>query len=474
MLKHYLFLSTVIVLITFSCKPSSKGDEATATNQLPTDTVAALAGQAYLYGYSLVLLYESMRKATNMEAPVWNSAYAPINQFGHFRSFPDATFKDVVKPNCDTYYSIAFLDLETEPMVLTVPNTGGRYYLLPMLDAYTNVFASPGKRTTGTEAGTFLVTGPGYAGAVPDSMKQIKAPTNLVWVLGRTQVNNAKDGSTIVKNIQDGYLLSPLSQYGKAYTPAKHTIDPSIGDTPPPVKVEGMDVETFFNELNQLLAKYPPPAADSTILKSISAIGIGAGQHFSLAGFDTTTQNVLKQVPARVIQALKDAAANRGANLENGWSVTRQGVGNYGMHFQMRAVIALIGLGANLNEDASYPTCQTDENGENFNGSNKYVIHFEKGQTPPVNAFWSITMYGMDDLLIANPINRFAIGDRDKLKYNKDGSLDIYIQHDSPGKDKEANWLSAGRDGFTLTMRLYWPKEEFLNGSWKIPPVRKV
>lgn len=474
MFRHHFLIPMVIAVITFSCKPSSKADEATAASQLPTDTVAAIAGQAYIYGYPLVLLYESMRKATNMEAPEWNNAYAPINQFGHFRSFPDATFKDVVKPNCDTYYSIAFLDLTAEPMVLTVPNTDGRYYLLPMLDAYTNVFASPGKRTTGTEAGMFLVTGPAYKGAIPDSMKQIKAPTNLVWLLGRTQVNNAKDGSTVVKKIQDGYHLTPLSKYGTDYTPPKNTIDPSIGDTPPPVKVEGMDVETFFNELNQLLAMYPPPATDSTFLKSFAAIGIGAGKQFSLTGFDSTTQNVLKQVPARVIQALKDAAANRGNDLENGWSVTRQGVGNYGTRFQMRALIALIGLGANLNEDASYPTCQTDQNGDKFNGANKYVIHFEKGQTPPVNAFWSITMYGMDDLLIANPINRFAIGDRDKLKYNADGSLDINIQHDSPGKDKEANWLPAGKDGFTLTMRLYWPKEEFLNGSWKIPPVKKI
>ena len=342
-----------------------------------------------------------------------------------------------------------------------------------MLDAYTNVFASPGKRTTGTAEGNFLITGPDFTGTVPAGMKQIKAPTNMVWILGRTQTNSPTDGATTVKKIQDGYHLTPLSKWGSAYTPDKNIVDTTITKTPPPVLVENMDVESFFNKLNQLIAKNPPASEDAALLSKISAIDIGAGKQFNLANYDAETQTKLKAIPASFHQQMREAAGKTGT-LENGWNVTRSGLGSYGTNYQMRALIALIGLGANLNADACYPNCQVDENGEKLNGSKKYVVHFEKGQTPPANAFWSITMYGPDELLVANPINRFAIGDRDQLKYNKDGSLDIYIQNENPGKDKIPNWLPAGKEGFSLTMRIYWPKEEFLNGTWKIPPVKVI
>jgi hypothetical protein len=465
-------LFAVLSIGTISCKQASSGNEATEAAQLSQDSVVALAKQAYLYGYPMVVMNETKRTATNIEAPVWNNAFAPVNQFGHFRTFPDATFKAVVKPNCDTYYSTAWLDLAAEPLVLTVPDTKGRYYLLPMLDAYTNVFASPGKRTSGTGANQFLITGPGFSGAVPAGMTEIKAPTNMVWILGRTQVNSDQDGKAVVYKIQDGYTLTPLSKMGTAYTPARHQVDSSIG-TNPPVFVENMEISTFFNALNELMASNPPPSADSSLLQQLAAIGIGAGKKFDLSAYDQATQEALKKVPSVIHGELRAMVAKMGS-LENGWNVTRSGVGSYGTNYGMRAMIALIGLGANLNADASYPNSQLDENGAKLNGANKYVMHFEKGQTPPANAFWSLTMYGPDELLVDNPIDRYTIGDRNALKYNPDGSLDIYIQHETPGKDKEANWLPAPADGFSVTMRLYWPKEAFLDGSWKIPPIRVV
>jgi hypothetical protein len=469
--KIISILAAVIVLI-FGCTQTSP--KKSVDSGMTQDSLVSVAKQAYIYGYPLVLMYESMRTFTNVEAPVTGKAYAPVNQFEHFRSFPDATFKDVVKPNCDTYYSIAWLDLKNEPLVLTVPNTNGRYYLLPMLDAYTNVFASPGKRTTGTAAGNFLITSPSFAGTVPAGMSQIKAPTNMVWILGRTQVNSARDGKEVVYKIQDGYTLTPLSKWGTTYVPEKHVIDTTIGKMPPPVAVEKMDIETFFNELNQLIADNQPAKADSDIISRIGAIGIGAGKKFNLADFDTATQKILKTVPAFIHSELRFSAGAKFGVIENGWNVARTGMGSYGTDFNLRALIALLGLGANLNVDACYPNSQMDENGEKLDGSKKYMIHFEKGETPPANAFWSITMYGPDELLVANPVNRFAIGDRDKLKYNKDGSLDIYIQNERPGKEKESNWLPSAKEGFSLTMRLYHPKEEFLNGTWKIPPIKVV
>jgi hypothetical protein len=438
----------------------------------PGDSVS-LAKQAYVYGFPLVLMYETERSAVNHEKQVYNSIFAPVNLFGHFRTFPDATFKGVVKPNCDTYYSSAWLDLSQGPLVLTVPDTKGRYYLLPMMDAYTNVFASPGKRTTGTAAQLFLVTGPGFTGTVPDGMKQLTAPTNMVWILGRTQVNSAQDGKDVVYKIQDGYTLTPLSKWGTDYKPANNIkIDTGLTKNPSAF-VENMDINTFFNVLNEQMAKNPPPAADSVILRKIAAIGVGAGKQFSLSNFDSSTQNALKAVPATVQRQLRLFSV-KGGSIENNWNISRKGVGNYGTNYNIRALIALIALGANLNADASYPNCQLDAAGNKLDGGKKYTLHFDKGQMPPANAFWSLTMYGADDFLVDNPINRYTIGDRSNLKYNDDGSLDVYIQNEQPASDKEANWLPAPKGPFTVTMRIYWPKESYLDGSWKIPAITMV
>lgn len=462
----------VINLVIGSCNSSgSKNEAAAGKATLSPDSVLSLAQQAYIFGYPLVLMYETMRTSTNLEKSVWNSAFAPSNQFGHFRTFPDATFKAVVKPNCDTYYSSAWLDLAS-PLVLTVPNTKGRYFLLPMLDAYTNVFASPGKRTTGTAGDTFLITPPSYSGKVPANMTEIKSPTRMVWILGRTQVNSAADGKNVVHKIQDGYTLTPLEKWGTSYKPEPNKVDPSISNNPP-VYVEKMDISSFFNLMNRLMAENPPSAADVQQLEKLAAIGIGAGKQFSLDAYDEKTQQALKDLPAKVHEGLRNTAGSMGT-LENGWNVTRTGIGSYGTNYQLRALLALIGLGANLNADASYPNCQVDVDGNKLNGQNKYVIHFDKDQTPPVNAFWSLTMYGPDELLVDNPINRYVLGDRSPMKFNADGSLDIYIQHERPGKDKEANWLPAPDGPFSVTMRLYWPKESFLNGTWKIPGIRSV
>jgi len=234
--KFTAMILCAIAALTISCnQPGSKQSES-KNSGLSSDSVIALAEQAYIFGYPLVIMDATKNVSTNFEQPVPNTVLAPVNQFGHFSSFPDASFKDVVKPNNDTYYSCAWLNLKAEPMVLSVPNTNGRYYLLPMLDAYTNVFASPG-----------------YKGTVPANMKEIKAPTNMVWILGRTQCNSPQDGATTVKKIQDGYRLILLSKWGGAFTPEKNKIDTTISKTPPPVLVEKMDIESFFKKLNLLI-----------------------------------------------------------------------------------------------------------------------------------------------------------------------------------------------------------------------------
>ena len=468
-----LFALFAIALFTGYCKSSGiRKEAAPLASGISGDSVVKIATDAYIFGYPLVLMHETMKTSTNVEKSAWNSVFAPKNQFGHFRSFPDASFKAVVKPNNDTYYSVAWLDLATDAQVLTVPDTKNRYYLLPMLDAYTNVFASIGKRTTGTKADTFLITGPNFKGQVPANMTEVKSPTNMAWIIGRTQVNSAKDGKELVYAIQDGFTLTPLGSWGKSYIPGLNKVDPSIS-TNPPAFVEKMDITVFFNELNRTMAENPPAKQDSVILRKLAAIGIGAGKEFSLENFDAKTQESLKGLPALIHQRLREAVGKLGS-LENSWNVARNELGSYGINYDLRAAVALFGLGANFNADASYPNCQVDVDGNKLNGANKYTIQFEKGQTPPANAFWSLTMYGANELLVENPLNRYVLGDRSPMKYSADGSLVIYIQHDRPSADKVANWLPAPKDAFSVTMRIYWPKESYLNGSWKIPGIVKM
>lgn len=470
MVKKLSFL--LMILCVVSCGQNTKKNSV-STTESNDSIVVQTAKEAYVYGLPLVLMDITRKQMTNKDTTGKVAITAAPNTFVHLSKFPDASFQDVVRPNVDTYYSLAWLDLSKEPFVLSVPDSHGRYYMMPMLDAYTNVFASPGTRTTGNGKGDFLITGPQWTGTVPANMKQIEAPTNAVWLMGRTQVNSKADGDKVVIPLQHQYKLTPLSSWGKSYTPPTLTNDPSTPKGFPNTIVEQMDVEEYFNYLNQLLANFPPPAADSDILGKFESVGVGNGKTFDLKSFSTPVQQAIsnfpKEVPAEFKQKLAEANG-----LENGWNISRTKMGSYGTDYQLRAYIAFIGLGANLPEDAIYPMTSVDASGNLLNGSNKYLIHYDKGQTPPANAFWSITMYDTNGHLIENPINRYAIGDRDKLKFNADGSVDIYIQNISPGKDKESNWLPAPSGDFNLCMRVYYPKEEMINGSWKITPVKKV
>lgn len=430
--------------------------------------------EAVVYGLPLVIMDITKDKSTNVEKP--EAFAAPVNQFVNVRAFPDATFKDVVRANVDTLYSSAFLDLTAEPMALSVPDTHGRYYLMPMLDAWTNVFASPGKRTTGTKAGHFVVTGPGWTGTLPKGVTQLKAPTNMVWIIGRTQTNGPKDYPA-VHRIQDGYKLTPLSAFGKSYTPPAGKVDPALDmKTPPVEQVRNMSAEAFFNRMATLLKSNPPPASEAPILDKLKAIGVAPGEKFDPSKLEPAIARGLEQSVKAALEKLDAASKEVGAPI-NGLRVPPMILGNYGSDYGARAVVALVGLGANLPQDAVYPSAFVDGDGKPLDGANKYVIHFDKGALPPVNAFWSVTMYDPTSFFVANPINRYAISSWMPLKKNKDGSLDLYLQHDSPGKDKESNWLPASDRGFNVSMRLYWPAEKapsIIDGSWKPPAVKRA
>jgi hypothetical protein len=442
------------------------------------EQLAQQAGvEAVIYGLPLVMMDITMKNFTNTPSP----RGAPVNQFLHERIFPPASFKQVVRVNVDTLYSSAFLDLSKEPLVLSIPNTHGRYYLLPLMDAWTNVFATPGTRTRGDSAANYLIAGPDWSGTAPAGMEVLRSTTDMVWLLGRTQTNGPSDYAA-VHEIQDGYRLTPLSRFGHAYSPAKPTIDPSYdAKTPPVEKLKAMSATRYFNALASLLKANPAPAVDAPIIAKLARIGIVPGQPFDPSRLDPVVAKGLSGSVGLALEKLQSAVALMGTkesnHSANGWHVPPMAVGNFATNYQLRAIIALIAFGANLPADAVYPTTFVDGDGRQLTGSNHYIIHFAKGGAPPVNAFWSVTLYGPDSFFVVNSIGRQAISSWMPLEHESDGSLDIYIQKDSPGKERESNWLPAPESSFNLTLRMYWPKDKgpsILDGSWVPPPVTKV
>jgi hypothetical protein len=426
--------------------------------------------EAYTYFYSLVLMDATRRQMVNVEAGKVVGR-GPMNTFTHVRTFPPADFRDVVRPNFDTLYSIAWLDLTKEPIIVSAPDTQDRYYMLPMLDMWTDVFACPGKRTTGTGASRFAVVPPGWQGELPEDVQRIDAPTPYVWVIGRTQTNGPKDYEAVHK-IQDGYTITPLSQLGRAPQPVTATIDPTVDmKTPPMTQVDTMSAAKYFTYAAELMKLHPPHITDQPIVARMRRIGVVPGKSFDIGKADAAVKRALERAAPDALKAMR-AKIPTLARVVNAWQMNTDTMGVYGNFYLKRAIVALVGLGANLPEDAVYPLNLGDADGKPLNGANKYVLHFAKTEIPPVGAFWSVTLYDKDGFPTPNALKRNAIGDRDEMKYNADGSLDIYFQHESPGKDHESNWLPAPTGDFNLAMRLYAPKVEVIDGRW-VPPVIK-
>ena len=445
--------------------------------QISEQQAYEIARDAYVFAYPIVTMDVSMRQSTNVPNANTVPLRAPINQFAHARTYPRVEDRDVVRYNFDTLYSPVWLDLASEPIVLSVPDTGGRYYLLPMLDMWTDVFAVVGSRTTGTKAGNFALVAPGWRGTLPDGVTRIVAPTPTIWILGRTQTNGPADYESVHK-VQDGYKLTPLSQWGKSYAPPPNVpIDPAIDNkTPPLVQVNKMDGIAVLSRLAVLMAKHPPHANDYPILFRMREIGLEPGKPFEASKLDPA---LVRTINAAAKDALADVeqSGKSGAGIGthvNGWFYQTSTVGTYGTAYKLRAMGTLIGLGVNLPEDAIYPATFVDGEGKPYSGANRYVLHFDKGKFPPAGAFWSVTLYDKDGFQVPNVLSRFAIGDRDKLKFNADGSLDLYIQNESPDADRESNWLPAPAGEFNLAMRLYSPRREVSDGGWTPPPVKKA
>lgn len=427
--------------------------------------------EAYHYLYSLITMEVTRRIMTNVPAGKM-PGFGPMGAFYHMRAFPDANFKAVVRPNFDTLYSSAWVDVR-EPVILSVPDTHGRYYLLPMLDMWTDVFAAPGSRTSGNQAGKFALVYEGWQGQLPDGIAKIEAPTPYIWIIGRTQTNGPADYEA-VHQVQDGYLLTPLSRYPNPPAAPEYHPDPAVDmKTPPLNQVNNMSAKDYFTYGAQLMKLHPPHKTDWSQVARRRLAGLHLGETFNWDHLDPAVQDALNQVPAAALKSMQTKLPTL-ARVVNGWQMNTDTMGVYGDYYLKRAIVAMVGLGANQAVDAIYPLSIVDADGQPYHGANQYVMHFEKDEIPPIAAFWSMTLYDAEGFQVANELNRFAIGDRDALQFNADGSLDLYLQNTNPGPDKVSNWLPTPTGPWNLCLRLYAPRPQALDGTWNPPAVKKI
>ena len=448
------------------------------------DTPAAIgldgiAVDAYIYAYPLLTVELTRRRVTNVVAP--KGTDVPMGQFARLRTYPNAAYREVTAPNADTLYIYSYFDVSKEPWVISIPDLKGRYAVFSLFDGWTTVFGDPGKRTTGTGAQTIAITGPGWSGTLPAGVKEYKSATAIAFFDGKIYCTGTPEDYKQVHELQDKTTAVPLSSYGKPYTPPPGKVDPTL-DTRTLVRdqVNGMDAGAYFKLFAELLKSNPPYAEDAPMVAKLRTLGIVRGEDFDIGKVDPAVAQALakasKTALPRIVGWEREGMASGDWTFENGW-VTTNKTGPYGTDYIQRALVAMIGLYANLAQDSLYPVSNGPSVGLAYSGANNYVMHFNKGEMPPVNGFWSITMYDAEYFFVDNSLSRYNVSSRSRFTTNPDGSVDVYIQHKSPGTEKESNWLPAPADKFVLILRMYWPKDSppsILDGSWKIPPVKQA
>ena len=459
------FLKKLILVLTLAVLVFSHAACRQGRNHEETMRIAE---EAYLYALPLVIMDLTKKVETNVIERDGVISGAPINQFSHRRMPAKAEDRNVVRLNVDTLYSLAWLDLSGEPIIFSKP-AADFYCTIAVLDAYTNCYNVLGTGGLGGNgSAVYAIAGPDFTGEIPQGSIRISMPTNMAWMMGRLEY-----GSDLLAlhATQNAFSLVPLSEYRnpdfvlpKGSFNEEYLFEPFR-------KVQAMDIESFFNTFNALALAYPGTDEDMPALERFAQIGIGPGLVFSLDDFQPDTIQALMNIPASTVQKL--LSFSNGHNV-NGWDFPENTIARFGTDYEFRAAVALFGLGANPVDMAVYLFTVANMEQEVLDGNNNYIIRFEAGQLPPNDAFWSVTAYDIDSFLIPNVHNKHAVRGKDNLSRNPDGTVDIYLQNESPGNNLLANRLPVPKDIFQLTMRIYLPHLSVLNGTWEPPPVVKV
>ncbi len=456
------FLASMLTTV-----PQAAGPLGLREQPVPARAVV-LAAEGYVYGFPLLLMNETRQEATKV--PYACGLGGPVNQFTHKFEVPDPEFRAVVRPNVDTLYSSAFLDLSEGPMVLEVPEVKDRFYLMAMLDAWSNNFAGPGTQTNAGEARAYLITAPGWNGELPAGMERIAAPTDLVWIIGRTELKGPDDLKA-ANAVQRAFQLYP--QHGQAPRRSDEPCRSVAGQVSPEDAVKALSGEEFFRRLDRLIAAYPPPADNARLLRRLGMIGVGPQAQIEVDQLSGPNIEALQRGAQRGQQAI-DKAFELGSRTA--WTPDPEQIplGDYGSNYLVRAVVSQIGFGANRNELATYQNADKDGDGRSLDGAKAtYELRFPKGALPPVQAFWSVTVYDEDGFLVSNPIERYALGSNSGLAADENGDVTIVFATERPADVVESNWLPAPAGPFEVTLRMYAPEQPILDGSWSVPAITR-
>jgi len=443
-----------------------------AEEKVKEETAYVVGMEEYVYGYPLVMM-DVTREVTTAAATSGEYS-APINQFARIRTYVSPDYKNVVRISVNSLWSFGFIDLDAEPAIVSLPDMDGRYIVMQALNMWTDDFGTAGIRTNGGKAANYLIAGPKWNGTAPKDVDQVfRCSTRYAWVLVQMAAASPADFPPVHAK-QDQLKITPLSSWGKPYTPPTNvSVNPNVDLTATPFdQVRLMTGAVFFGRLAKLLAENPPYPADERMIEALKKLGVEAGKPFDPTKLDPGILKGINEAPAEVNK--KFVTGPYEMNAVNGW-INMLNLGAYGKDYSTRAFIANVGLGALPKEDAVYPSAFVDSTGTALDGSHKYVMHFAKDELPPSYAnVWSISPY-RDNFYVKNALNRYGILSSMPLKYSPDGSLDVYLQRDSPGKDKESNWLPIPPSGsYNVTVRVYQPKQPFIDGTYHLPPITKI